>query len=603
MQRTDRHRSTLLSLLLTLSLGTALSSGCGASDSAESADRASTSDPATTGSADNSADGDEAEAPLDPSRAYPTAKKDAGSASSRAFSDAGAPTAAAGGSAAPATPGALADSAGLAVPSVDSKPSEPPVAKPAAKPAVVNPFVDTKKDPFSTFGADVDTASYDYLRQSLQTYKQVPQPEFVRVEDYVNYFKYGYTIPAADAAQPFAISLAAAPHPLGRATTLLRVGIQAKAAPKNDAKQANLVFLVDVSGSMADPLKLPLVKRVLDEALNVLALTDKVSIVTYAGDTRVRLAPTPVSSRDTIQQVIAGLEAGGGTAGASGINLAYEQAMAGFIPGGINHVILCTDGDFNIGVSSNDALVALIKEKRASGVTLTALGFGHGNLNDAMMERVSNAGNGSYSIVFSEDQAIEYANERLLSTIVHVAKDMKIQVEFNPAEVLAYRLLGYEDRAIADTQFRDDKVDGGEVGAEHRVTALYEVVRTGGALPAGVGVPPLSAGEASDVAREVDTSELVRVKVRSKPVTATDADPASEVTASLKPADISATPDQDLTWAAAVASFAEVLRMSPYASTSELAGVEMLVSAQKERDSDRAEFVQLVTTARSLLGK
>ncbi|MEY4513107.1 MAG: hypothetical protein RLZZ450_5229 [Pseudomonadota bacterium] len=595
MQFTARHRSTLLSLLITLSTGLSLSTGCGA-DSAESSDWPSSSDsePATSGGSNSSSgdDGDEGEAPLDPARSYPT-KKDAGAAKAPASAlDAGAPS---GATATPTTP-SLSDQS-------DDSPESVATTPPKAMPAVVSPFVDTSKDPFSTFGADVDTASYDYLRQSLQTYKQVPRPELVRVEDYVNYFKYGYAIPAADAAQPFAISLAAAAHPLGRATTLVRVGIQAKAAPKTENKQANLVFLVDVSGSMADPLKLPLVKRVLNEALKVLATTDKVSIVTYAGDTRVRLAPTLVSSPETITKVINALEAGGGTAGASGINLAYEQAQAGFVAGGINHVILCTDGDFNIGVSSNEALVALVKEKRASGVTLTALGFGRDNLNDAMMERVSNAGNGSYSIVYSEDQAIEYANERLLSTIVHVAKDMKIQVEFNPAEVLAYRLVGYEDRAIADTLFRDDKVDGGEVGAEHRVTALYEVVRTGGVLPTGAGVPALSAGEASTGAREVDPSELVRVKVRSKAVTATDADPATEVTASLKPADISPTPDADLTWAAAVAGFAEVLRLSPYTSANDLATVETLVTAQKDRDSDRAEFVQLVGTARALLNK
>jgi Ca-activated chloride channel family protein len=593
MQLSARSRSTLLSVLFALSPVFSVSLGCG-SDPTSEWPAANSADPATsTDDESASAGDDDSEEPLDPTHSYPGAK------------DAGKKTALDAGVASGASNSTASQGAGpLPVLSADSPTSAvTPPAKPNPVPAVVNPFVDTSKDPFSTFGADVDTASYDYLRQSLQMYKQVPQPEFVRVEDYVNYFKYGYTIPAADAAQPFAISLAAAAHPLGRATTLVRVGIQAKAAPPMDDKPANLVFLVDVSGSMADPLKLPLVKRVLAESLKVLALTDKVSIVTYAGDTRVRLAPTPVSTPEVITSVIDGLEAGGGTAGASGINLAYEQAQAGFVPGGINHVILCTDGDFNIGVSSDDALVALIKEKRATGITLTALGFGRGNLNDSMMERVSNAGNGSYSIVYSEDQAIEYANERLLSTIVHVAKDMKIQVEFNPAEVLAYRLLGYEDRAIADTSFRDDKVDGGEVGAEHRVTALYEVVRTGGVVPTGDGVPALSAGEASTVAREVDPSELVRVKVRSKPVTATDADPASEVTASLKPADISTTPDQDLTWAAAVASFAEVLRLSPYAGAGELATVETLVTAQKDRDSDRAEFVQLVATARSLLGK
>ncbi|MET0285433.1 MAG: von Willebrand factor type A domain-containing protein [Polyangiales bacterium] len=478
----------------------------------------------------------------------------------------------------------------------------PPPSVPTPRtPAVVSPFIDAQQDPFSTFGADVDTASYDYLRQSLQTYSRLPSPEYVRVEDYVNFFKYDYPTPAGDAAQPFAISLMAGAHPLGRSTTLLRVGIQAKAAP-SEKRQANLVFLVDVSGSMASADKLPLVQKVLNEALSVLAPTDKVSIVSYASDTRVRLTPTPVSERGTISSAISSLVAGGSTNGASGIDLAYEQAVAGFVPGGINHVILCTDGDFNLGITNSDQLVSLIKSKRASGVTLTALGFGHGNLNDAMMERVSNAGNGSYSIVFSEDQAVAYANQRLLSTIVNVAKDMKLQVEFNPTLVRAYRLVGYEDRAIADNDFRNDTVDGGEVGAEHRVTALYELVMADQPVPSGVGIPALSVGETSDVLREIPADEVVRVKVRYKAVNATDADPASEVAQALKPTDLAQPVSADFTWAAAVAAFAEILRVSPYVGVGEISKVEQLIAQDPQtNDTDRQEFKTLVQKAKPLL--
>jgi Ca-activated chloride channel homolog len=547
------------------------------SDSSDTASEKSDSDPATSSAG---------EAPLDPNRSYPsTAAKDAGAkapSSSLAADEAEPPIV-----------------SGTPTPASVVSPTRPSGAR---VPALVNPFVDTSKDAFSTFGADVDTASYDYLRQSIQVYHQLPQPEYVRVEDYVNYFKYTYPIPAADSTTPFSIALAAGAHPTGRNTTLLRVGIQAKAAPASDKKPVNLIFLVDVSGSMASPDKLPLVQRVLTEALSVLAPTDKVSIVSYASDTRVRLAPTPVSSRDAITTQIKALVAGGSTNGASGIELAYQQAAAGFIPNGINHVILCTDGDFNLGITSDEALVELIKSKRATGVTLTALGFGHGNLNDAMMERVSNAGNGSYSIVFDEDQAVAYANQRLFSTIAHVAKDMKLQVEFNPALVMAYRLVGYEDRAIADNDFRNDTVDGGEVGAEHRVTALYELLLAGQSLPVGPSVPPLSAGELSDVPHEVAAGELVRVKVRYKAVNATDADPASEVVQALTPGELNTPATPDFNWAAAVASFAELLRLSPYVGANELAQVERLIALDGQvSDPDRLEFKTLVASAKALL--
>jgi Ca-activated chloride channel family protein len=569
--------STRTLVLLSLSLGLA---ACGDTTAVDSND--------PSASEDNSAsDGDESGEP-----ALGTGKRDAGSVAAKA----------------PSTPApVLAGEADVAEPPLPTGTTPTVVAPPTTvpnqrTPAVVSPFVDAQQDPFSTFGADVDTASYDYLRQSLQTYARLPSPEYVRVEDYVNFFKYGYPTPAGDAPQPFAISLMAGAHPLGRSTTLLRVGIQAKSAPATEKKQANLVFLVDVSGSMASPDKLPLVQKVLQEALNVLAPTDKVSIVGYASDTRVRLAPTPVSERGAIRAAIDSLVAGGSTNGASGIDLAYQQAAAGFLQGGVNHVILCTDGDFNLGITSNEALVSLIQSKRAGGVTLTALGFGHGNLNDAMMEKVSNAGNGSYSIVYSEDQAIAYANQRLLATIVHVAKDMKLQVEFNPTLVRAYRLVGYEDRAIADVDFRNDTVDGGEVGAEHRVTALYELVLANQPVPSGTGIPALSVGEVSDVLREIASDELVRVKVRYKAVGATDADPASEVAQALKPAELSLPLSADFSWAAAVASFAEILRVSPYVVPGEISKIEQLIAQDPQtNDTDRQEFKALVQQAKLLL--
>ncbi len=490
---------------------------------------------------------------------------------------------------------------------VDSE--EPPLSRPSpdsdlddGPDVVANPFVVTAQDPFSTFGADVDTASYDLFRQSVIN-GSLPAATSVRVEDFVNYFDYDYPTPAADATDPFAISLVAAAHPMGRSTTLLRVGIQAKAAPA-EQKPANIVFLVDVSGSMAGVEKLPLVKVVLKESLSALQATDTVSIVSYASDTRVRLKPTAVSDAQTITAEIDKLEAGGGTNGASGIQLAYEQAAAGLIKGGINHVVLCTDGDFNLGQTSDEALVQLIRDKRQTGVTLTALGFGRGNLNDSMMEKVSNAGNGIYSVVYSRDQAIEYANERMLSTLVHVAKDMKIQVELNPALVTAYRLIGYENRAIADDDFRDDSVDGGEVGAGHRVTALYELVLTGGSVPMPKGAPALLTAVQNDLTPEISPSELVRVKVRYKQVDATDANPAAEVVQALTPEEIALEANdlgEDFSWVAAVGTLAEILRGSPYASSSELGAVTKILDAQKTRDSDRGELASLMTKVTSLL--
>lgn len=466
-----------------------------------------------------------------------------------------------------------------------------------------NPFVVAAHDPLSTFATDVDTASYDIFRRDINR-GVLPQKESVRLEEYVNAFGYEYPAPSLDAPHPFSITLRAAKSPLPSAqTTLMAVAIKAKEIPWGK-RPANLVFLVDVSGSMSADNKLPLVKEVLRQALEVLDGEDTLSIVTYSGSTAVRLAPTPVSDRARILSVINSLGAGGSTAGGAGIELAYQQAEKGFITGGINHVLLCTDGDFNVGISDTDALVALIEEKRETGITLTALGFGFGNLNDAMMEAVTNAGNGIYSVISDKDQAIQYAHEKLLRTFNLVAKDVKIQVELNPDKVYAYRLLGYENRALQDDQFRDDKVDAGEVGSGHTVTAIYELALNPSELPQGAGTPQPVDGVASDHQSLVPASELCRVRIRYKGPNATSDDAAQEIEAGLAESTILpdvASASADLRWAIAVAALAEILKESPYADRTALPTIESLLKASAGTAADRLELLDLFAKAKPLL--
>lgn len=564
--------------------------GCGSSDA--------TSSPST------GADFDEAESPHDNKAASAAAGSGASapsnsSASRGATQVAAAPTPTSGGASAgvtpPGTPASAPQSAGAA-------------GGPASAPAPrqdgtddrfdavgTNPFVLAAHDPFSTFAADVDTASYDIFRQQIER-NSPPIADSVRVEDFVNYFHYDYPAPAADAEHPFAISLAAAPNAFGRETTLLRVGIQAENPPPFEKKPTNLVFLVDTSGSMMAPDKLPLVQYLIKHGLDVLAPEDRVSIVTYSAQATVQLPPTAVSSKAEISALVDGLYAEGSTNGAGGIQLAYEQAQSGAFEGGINHVILCTDGDFNVGISSTTELVKFIEEQRKSGTTLTALGFGSDNLNDAMMEKVSNAGNGIYSVITSEPQAARYAEDRMLRTLMHVAKDLKIQIEWNPEQVEAYRLIGYENRAIADNDFRDDSVDAGEVGAGHRVTALYEVVRKGDGVPDAEGAPAVKGGEPVSGEREVTAEDLVLVKVRYKEPGAAESDAAKEVVSRLAPSEIGGLfdeADRDLRWAAAMAAFAEILKQSPYATPKQLDALREVFAEQAERDSERMEFLTL----------
>lgn len=459
-----------------------------------------------------------------------------------------------------------------------------------------NPFVEVDHDPLSTFAADVDSASYDLFRNRTG-YGQTIDPRSVRLEDFVNHFDYDYAPPEEDAQQPFSVHLSAAPHLAQRDTRLLRVGIQGKVV--TDIPPANLVFLVDASGSMSG--EMGKVKSLLSTAVEQLQPDDMVSIVTYASNPSTLLRATSVSDKQTILGAIASLESGGSTNGEGGINAAYNEAQRGFKEDGINHIFLCTDGDFNVGVSSTDELEDLVEAKRKTGVTFTALGFGGSNFNDAMMERISNIGNGTYSYIGSEQDADAYAQDRLLQAMVYIAQDVKIQVEFNPEYIYAYRLLGYENRAIADDDFRDDVIDAGEIGSGHRVTALYELAFTEADLPTVSGEFPLDQGGTFNGNPEIAAEDFVKVKIRYKNPGAAESDPAYEIAESLSPGDVATdmqSADSDLQYAAAVAAYAEILKESPFADPGALDAIEAVLEAQKGLDDERAEFLSLFKGAR-----
>jgi Ca-activated chloride channel family protein len=330
--------------------------------------------------------------------------------------------------------------------------------------------------PVSTFSVDVDTGSYSNVRRLLNQ-GQMPPEGAVRTEELINYFRYDYPVPQ-DRSRPFSVSTDMTTTPWNPETRLLRVGLRGYDLPRAQRPAANLVFLVDVSGSMNSPDKLPLVQCSLALLADRLSPRDRVSIVVYAGAAGVVLAPT--SNRDAVVESLKNLQAGGSTAGAQGIQLAYDVARRNMIDGGINRVVLATDGDFNVGVTNNDALVNLVERQRADGITLTTLGFGTGNYNEAMMEQIADHGNGNYAYIDSPREAQKVLDDELSSTLFTIAHDVKIQVEFNPTYVSEYRLIGYENRALREEDFDNDAVDAGDIGAGHQVTAIYEIVPVGG---------------------------------------------------------------------------------------------------------------------------
>ncbi|MFM2409548.1 MAG: hypothetical protein RL481_376 [Pseudomonadota bacterium] len=327
-------------------------------------------------------------------------------------------------------------------------------------------------EPVSTFSVDVDTGSYANVRRFLMQ-GQLPPENAVRTEEMINYFRYDYPLPK-DRSKPFSVTTDMSTTPWNAETRLLRIGIKGFDVPASQRPPANLVFLVDVSGSMSSADKLPLVKSALAMLADRLGPKDKVSIVVYAGAAGIVLDPT--NNAAYIKQALDCLSAGGSTAGGQGMELAYTTAKANFIEGGVNRVLMATDGDFNVGISSDEGIEAIVKKNRELGITLTTLGFGQGNYNEAMMERVADAGNGNYSYIDSALEAQKVLDEEMAATIFTIAKDVKIQLEFNPQAVKEYRLIGYENRLLAEEDFDNDKVDAGDIGSGHQVTALYEVV-------------------------------------------------------------------------------------------------------------------------------
>ncbi|MBS0662015.1 MAG: VWA domain-containing protein [Verrucomicrobia bacterium] len=460
-------------------------------------------------------------------------------------------------------------------------------------------FLGAAENPLSTFSIDVDTASYANVRRMLAA-GQRPPVDAVRIEEMLNYFPYRYAAPTGRA--PFAATMEVAEAPWAPAHRLVRIGLKGREISDAARPAANLVFLLDVSGSMNMPNKLPLVKESMRLLVARLHPDDRVAIVVYAGASGLVLPSTPVSRANEILAALDQLTADGSTNGAMGIQLAYDVAKANFIPGGVNRVILCTDGDFNVGVTSEGELVRLIGEKAKSGVFLTALGFGMGNYKDATLQQLADKGNGNYGYIDTRREAEKLLVEQVSGTLVTVAKDVKIQVEFNPAQVARYRLIGYEKRVLAKEDFNNDAVDAGEIGAGHTVTALYEVVPVGaadatpvpGAAPA---VDELKYRTPARAAATVASDEILTVKVRYK-------EPAGDVSQKLefplvdrglRMEDATA----DFKFAAAVAEFGLLLRDSPHKGAASYPQVLSLANAGRDQDPGgyRGEFIDLVRKA------
>jgi len=459
-----------------------------------------------------------------------------------------------------------------------------------------NPFLDANRAPLSTFSIDVDTASYANVRRFLNN-GQLPPKDAVRIEELVNYFEYDYPQPIGDV--PFSVSTETAVCPWNTKHKLVQIGLQGKKISLDNTPPANLVFLLDVSGSMNSPDKLPLLKDGLRMMVNQLKPQDRVAIAVYAGSSGLVLPSTSVSSKGEIFAALDRLEAGGSTNGGEGINLAYTVAANSFINGGNNRVILATDGDFNVGTTSDDALVNLIEQKRKSGIFLSVLGFGTGNLNDSMMEKLSNKGNGNYAYIDSRDEARKALGEQVAGTLLTIAKDVKIQVEFNPALVAGYRLIGYENRLLADRDFNDDKKDAGEIGAGHSVTAIYEIV------PAGVAIENDGIELKYAQTERSDTrfaNELATVKLRYKEP---DGSQSKLLTMGVlnNPSTIDAASD-NLRFAAAVVQFGLLLRESRYRGQADFSMAKRLASSAVTSDLKgyRSEFLELLNRASSLKG-
>ena len=464
-----------------------------------------------------------------------------------------------------------------------------------------NSFVTVSNNPLSTFSIDVDTASYTNIRRYLTKSNMLPPSAAVRIEEMINYFNYQDSAPKGK--DPFSVNLEVAESPWSEGHKLVRIGI--KVFPEKNHK-TNLVFLVDVSGSMDTHDKIGLLKEGLHKLLEELGEDDHVSLVTYAGNSAVVLDSTSANQKKKIHQAIDNLTAGGSTHGSKGITTAYELAQKNFRKEGVNRVILATDGDFNVGTTSDRSLVDLVKAKAQNGVFLSVLGFGSGNLNDSMMEKISNKGNGNYFYIDSEKEARKVLVDKLQGTLVTIAKDVKIQVEFNPNNVSQYRLIGYENRKLAAKDFNDDKKDAGEIGAGHTVVALYEI------KPAGFetkGIDPLRYQSKKKSEKKSNPSgkfsdELLIVKLRYKEPNGSKSKLLSFPVAKASRSFASASPD--LRWTASVAGFGMMLKESAHKGS--ITYEKLIEWANQARwagsgyDEERAELIELVKKAKRISG-
>ncbi len=472
---------------------------------------------------------------------------------------------------------------------------------------IENAFVAVQQNPLSTFSIDVDTASYSNVRRFLRE-GQLPPKDAVRIEELINYFSYDYPQPEGD--HPVSITTELAECPWKPAHRLLRIGLQTRRLEASQLPPRNFVFLIDVSGSMDEPTKLPLVQSSLSLLVDQLTERDRVGIVVYAGASGLVLPPTSGREKGRILEAINRLKAGGSTNGGEGIQLAYRLAEESLIPGGVNRVILATDGDFNVGITSQGELTRLIEEKRKTGVFLSVLGFGMGNLKDSTMEKLAHHGNGHYAYIDSLAEARKLFVEEG-GALVTLAKDVKIQVEFNPRHVTAYRLIGYENRLLRHEEFKDDAKDAGDLGSGHSVTALYELVPLGVKIDLP-GVDPLRYQEALKPTKRAESSEWLTLKLRykdpdaetrSSPTSSPRSSPSKELVHPVLPIERQlAEASADFRFAAAVAVFGMVLRDSQHKGDASFATV--LDLARNARGEDplgyRAEFVKMVQEAESL---
>jgi Ca-activated chloride channel family protein len=461
-----------------------------------------------------------------------------------------------------------------------------------------NGFKNVKNNPLSTFSIDVDNASYSNIRRFINM-GQLPPADAVRIEEMINYFKYNYPEPVGE--HPFSVSAELAVCPWNTRHQLLHIGLKGKSIDKSSLPPSNIVFLIDVSGSMSDPNKLPLLKSAFSLLVNELRPQDRVAIVVYAGAAGLVLESTPGNRKETILAAIDNLAAGGSTAGGAGLKLAYSVAEKNFIKGGNNRIILATDGDFNVGESSNGGMERLVEDKRDLGIFITVLGFGMGNVKDDKMELIADKGNGNYSYIDNLQEARKVLVREFGGTLFTIAKDVKFQIEFNPVRVKSYRLIGYENRLLNDEDFNDDTKDAGEMGAGHNVTALYELVPAGSneTVPS---IDPLKYQQtgSNDKREQSYSGEYLTIKLRYKTPDGNKSKlfekPVMNYVNDLEEA------SDNLRFAAAVSEFGMILRNSEFKGNATLESASKLAKSGRGEDEDgyRSELIRLINTVKGM---